>query len=554
MKNQRRDFIKGAIGMGVVAQIPTATLVTGILNGLVGKAFAASQDPADLLNYVGLWMGGGIERWYFDAMLAPHGYNPSKIDLETRRNKIKTRTTVGSNNYIESLEYATTANKVNGKIYLPYLWESQLPGISGTVAMKELARNMISIRGVDTGVGFDAHGNNETAAENAFGYPTSISALTSTHSPYPFSGATSGAGMSAPRSPVSVDVGNISPTLKKFSLPSSGSTTAKVAFKSNEIRNVVDKFIMTLGRSMPSSKQAAAKALLGNREASKQMFDFVAQSLANIQVDYQEAYNMYSALMISVNRNHLEGRALAGLDDMSINNPNQEASFSQAKKNLLGQQFNNDDGMQFRGGGWSNNFLDEIPQSNFDTWAKTLATIEVFLKYNITNSMRVACNTHTGPLGSPFDAHFDGENHRLIQHSKHYQAIATGLMACMSRLEAIEDLQGKTVSQKTIFHLRSEFDRNPTLSGVGSHHHIRGCTESFFSKMIKDGPIAIGNIRTGNIGTGLEITRGAVVEYKHIYSTVQNIAGLVRDRNFEPLLKREGDTIVPTTDECKDVA
>jgi hypothetical protein len=553
MKNERRDFLKGALGMGIVSQIPTATLVSGILNGLVGKAMAATQSPAELLNYVGLWMSGGIERWYFDAMLAPNGYDPSKMDLVNRKNKIKNRTTVGSNNYIEGLEYALTASRVNGKIYLPYLWESQLPGISGTVPMKDLARHMISIRGVDTGVGFDAHENNVRAAENAFGYPTSITGLTSTNSPFPFSAAVTGGGITAPRNPVSIDVSNISPTLKKFSLPSRGIASTQVAFKTIEIRNIVDDFIKTLGRNMPSSKQSAAKALLGNREASKQMFDFVAQSLGDIEADYQQAYTVYAALLVSVNRNHLEGRALQGLDDMSINNPFAENSFSGAKRSTLGQQFNDNDNINFQGGGWTN-FLDAVVLGNFDVWAKTLATIEVFLKYNITNSMKVVCNTQTGPLGSPFDDHFHGENHRLIRHSKHYQAIATGLIACMSRLEAIEDAQGKNVSSKTIFHLRSEFDRTPNLSGVGSNHHIRGCTESFFSKMIQDGPIAIGNIRSGNIGSGLEITKGAAVEYKHIYSTVQNIAGLVRDRNFEPLLERKGDSIVALTDECKDVA
>jgi hypothetical protein len=301
MSNNRRDFIKGAVGLGVVAQIPTATLVTGILNGLIGKAMATTQSPAELLNYVGLWMGTGVERWYFDAMMAPHGKNPA-IDLGYRKNKIKSVTTIGSNNYIDSLEYALTASKVNGKIYLPYLWESQLPGISGDVPMKELARHMISIRGVDTGVGFDAHENNVVAAENPFGYPTSLSGLTSTDSPFPFSGVSAGGTMTAARNPVVVDVQNISPVLKKFSLPKNATQTTQVAFKTTEIRGIVDDFIKEFGRRLPASKQSAAKALLGNREASKQMFDFVAQSLGDIQADYTEAYNVYSALLISVNR------------------------------------------------------------------------------------------------------------------------------------------------------------------------------------------------------------------------------------------------------------
>jgi hypothetical protein len=341
--------------------------------------------------------------------------------------------------------------------------------------------------------------------------------------------------------------------MNRFKIYPNSSVINKTAAP-NEVRALVDEFIQEMAKNLSPSKQKMAKSLINDRGSAQKLMTFVGNELANIQAEYDDAVKTYSLLLSRVSQNHLEGRILKDFDDLPILNPGRQSSFSSAKKRTMSDMYQVWTDQPFRLGNWDD-FRDSLLTLRFQKMAETFATIEVYLKFNLTNSLKLDISQMTGDLPAFWDVHATGGIYRLYLHSKFYQGLATGLIACLDRLGRTVDLEGANVGAKTVFHLRSEFDRSPdSNSGNSSTHNPINCHESFFSNMTTDGPHIIGNIdsKSGHLaGKPLAFASGKILEYKNIYSTVQKICGLTPDRNFEPLLERVGSQLKPRTNECK---
>jgi hypothetical protein len=141
LMTRRQALAACGVGAGAAALLPGFSLMQGLVDGIIGKAMAAGTGiaPRSVINY---HLAGAPNRWYWDLPLSPYA-NANPVATPLTGNRI-----------VNGLPaYATTPFAANGSgtIYLPYLWASQIPtsaSSTSTVAMTELAKNMLLIRGI----------------------------------------------------------------------------------------------------------------------------------------------------------------------------------------------------------------------------------------------------------------------------------------------------------------------------------------------------------------------------------------------------------------------
>jgi hypothetical protein len=522
-------------------------LLAVIVRGLITDAYAATTaiSPTPLKNYVCLWMSGGAERVWFDAILTPNG---SADSLGQGANVYTARDSTGAN-----WEYKVTDEKVNGKYHLPHLWNSILPTANGgTVPMKSLAANTAIIRGVHTGLTFDAHGQNAQMVQ--FPFPTLpsvlgsiadntsnslIPAITAGHSQFVSltnkSASSIGPGSNAEEIFKALKFEN------RANSPYGNAASAKLG--SANLDKVVSSFITSLAPQESARKNKAIQILMADRTKAIQLLE---KGFAGIRADYDATFAAYSAIIAQVMK-PTPDRILAGLDD----------------KPLKGN------GIRFRS--WEDqtqpyntlNLIDGFNSAECSNMAHGFAKAEVFLRNKITNCIHLdiagiskIANDYTRDVNNPtqtttlmFDMHYTGDHMRGIAMSRYYQALAACLVQFKAKLTALPGSSGGNMWGETVVHLRSEINRGGSTEG-GTHHSIYSLAETFFSGAIQEGPIVAGNIeisdngKTNGNGAPLADITNQIIDSKFIYSTVGSLMGFPQSANHKPILVANGSKIV----------
>ena len=522
----RRKFVTGVITTAFMNQ-----LLTDSLFGIVNAEAAGTTGLTK--NYISFWMSGGAERSWFDCVLNPNGNDPLGLGagLVTAPSL-----TEGPAKWINRL----TTNKVNDKYYLPYLWESNLPTVAGTsVPMKSLASNMAIVRGVQTGLTFDAHEQNAYTVQVPFPGLSFLGGVADSSSDVMIPAVlskghfTSNSNKNSSFVPPTANAYEIFKALQFQSGrndPYTRSPSKVMGLR--KFDNVVSSFINSLTDQMPARKAKTFGIMMDNR---KKAVDLLEKGFGGIEADYNAAHSRYFQLVNQV-MNPTGDRILSGFDDKDFKG--------------TGTAYNYNLGVEGRYGGFSP--LQGFKISECNNLVSGFAKAEIYMKYGITNCMQFEIgelsriydqfSNQASETTFTFDCHYTGQVIRGIAFSRFYQSFA----ACLNLFKG--QIGGLAWGQ-TLVHLRSEFNRSKAQER-GSDHNIWGNVETFFSGAIAEGPIVGGNLGyqdnatcDGN-GAAIPELNNEKIESKHIYSTVATLMGFEPSRNHMTLLKPSNGKIV----------
>ncbi len=527
----RRQFC-----LGTFSALLLGDLITSSTLGLLNEANAA-LNSASLRNYICFWMIGGAERAWFDGILTPNG----STDMLGQGPGIFTGLENG-----KDLIYKTTQKKVNEKFFLPHLWDSILPTAgAASVAMNSLASNMAIIRGLHTGLSFDAHGPNVSKAQTPFPNLNILGAVAdSTNETFlpaikttgSFSSNSNKSAYSLGKSANAYEVFKPLKLQEGENNPFDNAASAELGVK--DLDKVVTSFINSLSNQMPKRKAKTIEVMMDNR---KKAVELISKGFEGIENDYKQAYALYQTV-INLVMNPTSDRLLEGLDDRPVYGSGETVQF------------------------WSDtpgsykdfSIVEGLKQANCNTMAHAFAKAEVFLKYKVTNCLMLdigniknvgqkhsrADNGHD--IGH--DSHYTGDVLRCLALSRFYQSFAACMLHFRQQTSSMPGQSAGSVWAETLVNLRSEFNRGG-FKGRGADHNINSCVESFFSGAIQSGPIVTGNIEYSSsdrcVGNGAPVdkTKG-VMDSKYVYSTIGELMGYTPSRNHAPVLKIQNGKIV----------
>jgi len=531
-------------------------LLESITRGILTEAFATTTKTP-LRNYVSLWMDGGAERVWFDGILSPNGASDSLGAGAGIFNFLSWSPDKDLPDFI----YKTTATAVNGKFYLPYLWESLLPFDSGTMPMKALASNLAIIRGVQTGLTFDAHGQNKGQQLSPFPGESILGEIADAQSEALVSGIVTDQGFTSKKGKNSstMNAGDgpralFTPILLQqwWDTPMNNSASARMGLAAMD--GVVTSFINSLADQMPKRKAPIIQLLMDNR---KKAVELMIKGFDGIDSDYQNTLDGYFQLIASV-MDPDPSRILVGLDDRPIKGHDQRLRLWTD----LPVYYD------------SRSLVDGFRTASCWGMAHAFTKAEIFLKYKITQCLNLNLGSigrishqYTGDPNNPahvsnfgFDCHYTGDLFRALAFSRYYQSLAACLLRFRSKLTALPGKTEANLWSETLVNLRSEFNRG--YRDLGSDHNIEACVETFFSGAIQDGPIVAGNIyisdKLPTLGNSAPVqAAGAAgnecLSSKYTYSTLGALMGYEPSRNHKPVLVPSGNKIISNIEPPKNI-
>ncbi len=161
------------------------------------------------------------------------------------------------------------------------------------------------------------------------------------------------------------------------------------------------------------------------------------------------------------------------------------------------------------------------------------------------------------------DFHFDFDGHNcgtamtLIGSTYAYLA----LTGCIDSF--INFLKTEKIFDKSLIHLVSEFEREPSNTFIGSEHGFNGHTSSFISGAIKEFTV-LGNIYkkapstmfpdsgTWGAGAPLKSLDNRTMAYGNIAASISKVMGIPNVAiNNQPLFELKDGVITPLIDECE---
>ncbi len=150
----RRESLKLMGGAALLSNLnPLRMLIEALADGFIRKAYgedsAVSSLPRNLVN-IGIF--GAPPRWYWDLPLFPYSWDgsqtPGNLHVATQFSSA-----VGAGTAIDPSRYSNASYGIHrfSGIALPHLWSASIPttaSSTSTVAMTQLAQNMVILRGI----------------------------------------------------------------------------------------------------------------------------------------------------------------------------------------------------------------------------------------------------------------------------------------------------------------------------------------------------------------------------------------------------------------------
>lgn len=160
---------------------------------------------------------------------------------------------------------------------------------------------------------------------------------------------------------------------------------------------------------------------------------------------------------------------------------------------------------------------------------------------------------------------FDSHNHGLIPHHLYTNIFYYVFTNCLIELRKTLESESPDLFKRSLFHITSEFDREPRYDLMGSEHGYNGQTNTFISGSIKKLNI-IGNIyvkskssffpNSGTWGEGAPIKElnGRSLVYGNIATSVSEVMGVPSPTPKDPsLLKLKDGELVTKITELKNI-
>lgn len=548
----RRKLLKGMGAVGASA-FAVDQIIYHVIRGAFNRAVAATSGSSSYTGYyyVGCYFPGGPPRWMYDLALynvddPPNSdgivpglkYNPMIATGWEANNT----TSTGSGGSMKS-EYRL--EEVNG-VYVPPVWTSEIKDYSDYNLAKHID-NCMFIRGVETA---PIHPEN-------YKHFSPDSSVPSTHAMTSLLDTSLGIpcvtlGMSTipfhhPNGMVPiVGSGEGGDALSSVLVPFQHEGVSGLKDNSSvdaKIKGALE-YLETLGKNY----NVNSAILHEERKKAKELLESDLSSLESEFTGYYAEYQSIISNALSADS------AISGVDDQAIyqcedpdtNYNDSSVNSSPSTTGYPNNWYNDIIGINDLRGNYSSYSNDDM--------ATSFALAEVLLKNDLTNSLLLNMGQLTsGNAPIQNDSHDLGAIGTTLYFSKYFQTFG----GCISRfmgaasgsvgLKGFNRADGKSLFDKTVIHVTSEFSRSALMSGGGSDHGGDASVATIFSGMIQS-PIVLGKLKIGERDQG-ETYGGDWGESDSAYDVkdVHNIISAMFDREADftgdALVTKSGDTV-----------
>lgn len=483
----RRTLLKNIlVGTGVVSSTPFEMFLTNMMINFLqtGTAQAAGVDPAfQDIKFISLMMAGGLPRYYWDLPVTPNGSSDALIPNPMVVNRF---------NASGVPEYATTQV---GNYHMPHTWSGNIPTTAGVTSMKDLAQNMLIMRGLDLQI--DSHDIDRQRQIAPVPGGISLSGLAADHAstPIPAVGRNGGGNYYRGEKGIAyVELGGTNPFTNAMS-PFAPLASMRT-INNGSVETAIDNALRRMAAQSEDKNKFLPSTFATRFNAKKMMM----KQFGNLQESYNTLVAKYRGL---INRafEATGSLSLAGVDDRAI------ISDASATFRVTESEYLKDFDIRT---------LTDI-RTGVDNLAECMAVSEFMITQGLSSSVNVqSTNFNNIFLGNAYnlttkisrmnaripystDVHFTGAHCGVIIFSRYYRAVSACLYELIAQLKAVSIGNGENLFDRTVMTVTSEFNRLPRLDGSGADHGWQGSNYTILSGMI-DELTVVGNINTTDDG------------------------------------------------------
>ena len=457
-----------------------------------GTAHAAGEEAAfQDIKLISLIMAGGLPRYYWDLPITPNQetaiYNPM-VTNRFRRN--------GS-----EVEAFYSSTKV-GDYYMPHMWSGNMPTTAGVSSMKNLAQNMLIMRGLDLQI--DSHDIDRGRQMAPVSGGVSLTGLIAdkAKSPIPAIGRNGGgATYRGERGIAYVDMAGTNPLSAAMApfVPNS----SMASLNNGDIEKAIDSALQRMS-AFSSDKSRYLPSTFATRFNAKKL---MMREFSNLQGSYTTLVNKYKGL---INRSFdaTGSLSLTGVDDLTI--PGTPGTAAAALRMEENEYFTGSDLRTIT------DALTTIPEL-----AEGMAVAEYMITQGLSSSVNVLASGSinnmiyqqsynpatksivrtNGRVNHTTDVHFMGAHAGIVTFSRYYRAVSACLNELILQLSSVSAGNGQSLFDRTVISVTSEFNRIPRMDGSGADHGWRGSNYTLISGMIPQFTV-VGNIMANKENRG----------------------------------------------------
>ncbi|MCP4912747.1 MAG: hypothetical protein GY909_06480 [Oligoflexia bacterium] len=546
MKCNRRDLIKLAI-------LSSCFSTKSIFSYTPNTSYHTN------LKYVHLNIAGGPCRWLFDNPIAP--FKESKIDKHPMI--VNTFANKGNEANFSNMIYGRT--KVQD-FYMPKFWEMDLYTSTGKRKASELLENCLIVRGVHMGI--DGHSlNNRRLLSPVPGKPNLTGLLAgNSNKVFPSVNLVADSGVAGVAGGTFYSENNAT----QVDVP----------------QNHDNPFHYLLNPFVSIKEQQSLFANIENeysdlKDVLKLDFDLLKKRYLKLKKIYEK--NIHESIR-TLDIEGLSDRSIKGLstEKISLGNVKKEISYFANNDVHIGNK----------------DFRTTLKTSVIENLGNEFAIAQILIENDLISTLTLNINTlthlyyedsfesdsfervikgvkdtffkvsnlkkYTKSIDRTHEFQLDSHDTGLLTNMFLSTYFYRGISSCL--LEMKRQLQSSKKWNEVIFHLASEFDRDPRPDGSGSEHGWNGHVSSFFGGAI-EGLQVVGNVEinskensyykdNGTWGQGAKISDldNRFLVYGNIISGLSSFFGVnTPTPNDNPLFTRKAGKLKLNTRECRNV-
>ncbi len=541
----RRQFLSmsGLAAVYLAQTNPYNMFFRALSDSLINQANAAALGITSK-NYLAVLFGGAPPRWTWDSFLCPSGNMANDFIKNGSVHNFLPDNTYSADN--SKAEYRV--EPVNGLysnpakvIYMSPLWNRTIPTSDGNaVAMRELLKNAVLIRGVNMGQD-KGHTQGTSLLVHPEATAPSLSGIVGDHHPHSYIKATALGAYNA--------YSFLQPT---YGGHLSANGTGIVMTRDN--LNLTPTGNPFAGLLSPFKEAAAT---IPHSEKMGKMKPYMEDAMSELKrfssLNYPGSDALYKA------GSTIEELALKNLSSIGAEYPGTVARYrnliTRSAEPLANIIPGNDYG-SYRG---------STPGFSYHGLAAQFAMAELLflhdLSFNVTISITQGQDIAVNSINnyrSKIDEHSGSDRQQsVINFSCLYRAMAACIYEFKTRI-------GNSKWENTVVQVGAEYDRAPDNTGAGTDHAANANMYTFFSGAIQE-PILIGNIlKNGSSREKYKGTWGAsaptlvrgverVLSPQMGVSTAAMLLGIPSPIRAESLLNESGGRFVSAAEEPKNV-
>ena len=518
MKNRneldRRNFLKSLmVGTGAFMTTPMEIYLSNVMLHFLQRANALAADDLSAFadkKFIHLSMIGGAPRWYWDQVLRPNGND----DMGAHNSMLITKFNV-ANGEIQGGDYETV--KI-GDHHLPHMWSGLVPTPSGSAPMSNLAKHLLSIRGIDLQAdGHDGNRFKQTMVASGISLLGLVSEQAKT--PIPATAFIAGRNFYYSKKGIGLVESSSNTPLADFMNPFLGGQSLQ-SVSNSSFDASIDR-VLAIMSAKSVDKHRFLPVTYDQRVNAKILLKKDFGNLQSIFNSLQQKYeNLISRSFGDVSL------ALTGVEDVYLNSHTNDPKYV----------VNNGD-QRFTVPGDLRSLTDS--STGIVALSSSMAVAEYMVTQGFSSSVSVASGdilnansaggvytSNQAPTGPRthvlIDCHDQGAYANLILQTRTFRAHSACLYELINQLKAVRTSSGNLFDQTSIA-VTSEFSRSPRTDGSGSDHGFSGTNYAIYSGRIHS-PIVVGNIGDHSAGYAGKWAAAPIPELNNRVALMGNVA------------------------------